>query len=165
MKKINKTLKFIGQLNLDKEIIIADPCYTMGVTWVVKIENLVSGTYKAYIYTDANGKIANLYMCKDNVNINKYIDSIDKLVSNTIMVDSGTCGIFNAYGYMPTHEDQKSDIYNEWYEKYLVSQSHKQYLISEDMFGIWVQSGYGDGQYSLYVNNMNNPTILELDFN
>ena len=141
--------EFIGQFELKDTVDVTDPCYEKD-TWCRKTLECKPGIYYGYAeFSDEESlgkRVARLSIYKDNINIP--LDEM-KIKYTDIGVDSGLCGFFN----------NKPDFNgNEWRNFLHVTGCMADYnsklykRVYSIMYGIFSESGYGDGSYTVYIN-------------
>lgn len=140
--------KYIGSFMLGNKVDITDPCYNKDV-WCRMTTECTPGEYYGYVEqrnTSWGNRNTVLTIYKDDV----HVDDIDMEYIGEIGVDSGMVGFFND---KPNFPDDK------WYEFLEFSKvfkkngeynySKKTYIVD---YGIFCESGYGDGCYNVYAN-------------
>lgn len=143
----------IGQIQLGNSVRVSDPCYDMNVWCAGTLENILKGVYNAYVKIQDNKdgwgrRITELSVCHS---CHRFRSSKKEMVGS-VGVDSGTCGIYDLEYYEEHHYDDSID--EEWYSKHVCESAFwkKPYQSSLlDGKGVMSCTGYGDGQYSVYV--------------
>ena len=109
-----KKIKKVGTINLDKKVILSDPCYPLGTWCTITLEGVTSGIYNCYVTEsdedDWGQRISNIMVVhKDYEEESKLLDK--KLEKGTVGVDSGQAGIYD-YNYYA-----KNNSNEDWYDR------------------------------------------------
>lgn len=148
------------EIYLSKEVYLTDPCYDI-TTWCQDLlKNVKEGKwlvdYEYNEYKDGTKQEVILSLAHEDYGMTIFNDFYDKIEDSCVLgVDSGTIGVFNKNYYEKYHF--KNDIDNNWYEKNICSNANS--LIRganiTDNEGVWVNTSYGDGEYSanLYIKD------------
>lgn len=165
------------KITLGSKVVVSDPCYEIP-TWCQEIINNVEpGEYECDVEISNEGewgeRISRLIITKNNSNHNW------ESYSKNIGVDSGQCGVFDFYtyrrnNYVPEMEIVERVNHKDWdystWEK-VNEEGEKWYgkiceytLCTEERHGGYDKgyvssSGYGDGQYELFVTKNDNGEI------
>lgn len=142
--------RYIGTFELNDKVDVTDPGYNKD-TWCRTTLECKPGIYSGYAEISDEGefgkRVARLSIYKDDVRVPlKEMDFID----GNIGVDAGLCGFFNN---KPDFDDfdewmnflQTSGCVDDWDAKPMKR------VYSVD-YGIFSESGYGDGCYIVYAN-------------
>lgn len=139
---------YVGEIRLDGKVDITDPCYDKG-TWCRMTTECEPGYYTGYAYISDEGewgkRIAELSIYKNDVKV----EPDDMEFIDTIGVDAGLAGFFR----------DKPD-YGEGWMDFLVEsgvfKNKEKYDYDKNTYaidyGIFSESGYGDGCYAVYAN-------------
>ena len=159
------------QIQLTEEVMVSDPCYTVGTWCQTKLGNVLPGKYNWSVgYTDEGSwgtRVANVMVLHESYDDD---DSIDWEDHSEVGVDSGQCGIFSMTSYRndeiaegittpPTDFDLPFDEEGDkWYEKMC------KFTLSKDQYGkydtgVVTSSGLGDGMYPVEVAYDNDKVI------
>ena len=186
-------LKYIGQIELDNEVIVSDPCYEADQDFNSAVNNVESGTYHCFIRECevSLGDASTVHFRKSVLfalhedykdelpyNERKLIDVYDSLIydckeTGSTAVDSGCAGIFDADYYRKNKKadkelQEKTGEYhpdNSWYERVTDCTLGKPYYGLAENKGILSMSGWGDGEYGFYTWKDGNDIIgFALDF-
>lgn len=156
-------MKKVGVIDLTKSkyVFVSDASYPKDCVLSQAIP-IVSGKYNTFVMEEEIqtwGKLvtnlAILHEDYDDVTFDEECEYYGE-----VYVDSGTMSICD-YEYYCKHHDPKNKKVvtknNKWYEKYVVNLC--QYAIC-DKKGIVSLSGFGDGQYGVYVYRNTNDEII-----
>ena len=143
---------YVGEIRLDGKVDITDPCYDRDV-WCRTTVECQPGYYKGYAYISDEGewgkRVAELSIFKDDINdIKEEIANMHCI--DTIGVDAGLAGFFRD---KPDYGDGWMDFLAEsgvFKTKDEYNYGRKTYAIP---YGIFSESGYGDGTYAVYTND------------
>lgn len=166
----------IGQINLSKDVVISDPCYQSGKWCAIELNNVKPGIYDCFIdmetFVEMDGQIDKVKLTeyghvKDLVII--HTDFFEMQVSsetkeeNKILVDSGTCGVFDKTYYDKYHLT-KDDRFDEWYYKFVsgIVKCGQINFNNIENLGIWSESGYGDGMYDVYTTKNKQQEVVTI---
>lgn len=160
-----KTKKFnLGEITLNNEVIVSDPCYGLLVWCNKEIKNVLSGKYNCFTRIQNEDfwgeRVKELTICHVDRKPFTALKHLEYICS--VGVDSGTCGIYDKEYYKSNHNDEHAD--EEWYEKNVCNGFYlnkEQGLMLENK-GIISCSGYGDGMYSVYVKRNENGFIYQI---
>jgi hypothetical protein len=133
----------IGTFTLGNEVDITDPCYDYD-TWCRMTTECKPGEYTAYIKVSNTGDWGNIveYIAIYKDNETDYAHNGQMHTIGSIGVDSGCAGFFNN---KPNYNDE------EWYS--LVDEMNpNENNVYVMPYGIFSDSGYGDGEYWVYAN-------------
>ena len=149
---------YIGEIRLDGEVDITDPCYEKGI-WCRMTEKCEPGIYTGYADIVDEGewgmRVARIEILKDDIHCEEeYYDPI-----GSIGVDAGLAGFFR----------DKPDYPNDEWIDFLVESgvfktrdehdySKAYYAID---YGLFSESGYGDGGYTVYANEERTAFMIE----
>lgn len=132
---------------------ITDPCYNRGVWCAVWELDVLPGTYSVYGYVDDMGEWGNRVVCitAQHEGVIGDLDphDIDEVISYNIGVDAGLCGFFCG------KPDYKGDgMWNDFLNSTCMpdgkwDSEHKIWASPE---GVFSESGFGDGIYTLYAH-------------
>jgi hypothetical protein len=153
----------MNTIELGKEVVISDPCYTIPTWCQVVLDNVKEGKYKVEVLKQKCGSWGE--RCSQLIVV--HVDHIGgklewKELSNDIGVDSGQCGIFSKETYRNDNYDlpdgdgefdytpDETEEGDKWYGKICTHTLGKQQYGMYDK-GVVSTSGYGDGSYTLYV--------------
>jgi hypothetical protein len=162
------------QIQLGSEVMVSDPCYTIGTWCQHKLTDVLPGEYHTTAFksdnTDGWGT-----RCAALVAVHKdYLEdtlSWRTVTSADIGVDSGQCGIFSYDTYRKdehfmnevsefnkTYSGWKDDGGEQWYGHMCDK------TLSEDQWGTYSHgvvssSGFGDGSYRLLVAKHNGKIV------
>jgi hypothetical protein len=162
-------------IKLNEEVMVSDPCYSVGTWCQHKLKNVLPGEYKSFVLDveDYGKRISVLQVIhKDYL----YQDLKWRKESDQIGVDSGQAGIFSIESYrndeieierpevvggFSISRDQPGD---KWYESmchFTLAKNHW----GEYSEGVVSSSGWGDGQYECKVAKVNKKIVgITLDF-
>lgn len=165
---LNKLFYDVGTIQLDKSVIVTDPCYTDG-TWCSKeLKNIQVGSFKCFFcYSDEGGQERKVsYLIAIHEDFLDYIDFKDKFqfdskkickipYYNVIGVDSGQAGIFNYDYYIEHQPDNRWELNidgeKSWYRRICDITCSDELGGIIDNNGVVSQSGDGDGPYSCFT--------------
>lgn len=134
--------KLLGQLNLGKSIIIADPSYDPDSKPALRIDNLAPGKYDVYI-DQKDCQEFGVRIAKVTIASAEYPYKEPKKLLNKIPVDSGTIGIYDK-DYRLGEQQKKPD----WYKSIDKYAMHNK--LPNDKAAV-CQTGLGDGVYPVFV--------------
>lgn len=134
----------LGTINLNKKVIVSDPCYSVS-TWCTHIfDNVKPGEYNVFVnYLEDNGdigwgdRVQSLLVAHNTVDVNELFNS-NNCVAN-VGVDSGQMSIYNFEEY--SKEDER-------YDKICNVTNYAGGIVAN---GAVSASGYGDGSYNVYI--------------
>ena len=158
-------------IELSNEVIVTDPCYTVGTWCTEKLTNVLSGKYHCYYNSeeteDWGYRVTAIKIVHQNYNDSNSAgyDFQWEEINQEIGVDSGQCGIFDFDYYdreKKTEEAIKADDSLKWdpfdpsylYGKCCratIGEYNSEKCKSIENKGVVASSGYGDGTYTLYV--------------
>lgn len=150
----------LGDINLNKNIMISDPCYPIGTWCQIQLNNIKPGIYEAFCIKSNEDewgiRSSSLIIKHKDIHMVEY----DELNIHTgdIGVDSGQAGIFDISIYPSDNHNKiyRENFYNECCDLTLSDNSCGALLNKK---GIVSSSGYGDGSYTLYYNENENNEI------
>jgi hypothetical protein len=140
----------VGFINVkdDDYVIVGDPCYDMDATFI-DVVNVKRGMYDCYIEKKDCGRwgnrVSRLAILKDSYGVDRLNHSA--VLSWNVGVDSGRMGIY-PYGFFE-YINEDNERKDNWYD-HNVCGDWKDYLLKNNEF-ILSTSGYGDGNYDVYV--------------
>lgn len=170
------------KINLGKEVIVSDPCYTIPTWCQAVIDNVKPGVYYSGVRKHDAGDWGN--RCAMVFAIHEdYYDKPHLLMGSwelhpaDIGVDSGQCGIFSRetyrddsykfdfepYDFGPQFpsSDEEGDLWYRHMCKHTLSEQHWGTYDN----GIVSSSGFGDGSYQLFVVKKHNKIVaFAIDF-
>ena len=167
MNEETKTIiKHIGSLTLGNKVVISDPCYDSDVWCMLKDLPVVPGTYEAHIEFDTESmRVLSLTVWHKDYLPDEATCADEEWLSETIGVDSGQAGIYDADYFHSYHDLSRSteqDL-NEWYMTAChCTTEHTNYADTMDDSCVISRSGWGDGVYSVNVNRNNNGDIIAI---
>lgn len=138
-------------IELGKEVYLSDPCYDIS-TWCQDwLRNVRSGkwlvNYEYNEYNDGAKQEIILSLAHEDYGMAIFEDYYDKKSDScTLCVDSGTFGVFDGKYYEEHHFENTID--DEWYENNIINSGFRRGLNITDGKGLWVNTSYGDGEYS-----------------
>lgn len=137
--------KFVGTMVLGNKVDITDPCYDKG-TWCRMTTKCKPGTYYGYADMVDEGewgeRVASIQIYLDDVQVDdSELESIGR-----IGVDAGLAGFFQ------DKPDFNDDEWNELCDKLASGDEPKDYWVFDGNKGIFSNSGYGDGGYTVFAN-------------
>lgn len=156
----------LGTIELGSEVVVSDPCYSLGTWCQGHLTDVKAGKYNAFMnkasFNDWGRRVTELWVCLEGTS-KKFPK---KLVGNIeIGVDSGAAGIFDAE-YYKEHHPIGGMIDDKWYDRQfnlrydydMDGNKVKPNSDTERRDGIALDgkccvsfSGYGDGGYELFV--------------
>lgn len=160
-------LKYIGDIRLNENVMLSDPCYCMNTWCQIPINpdttkndyKMKPGRYSCYVTEYEDGRVSGLYVFYHNKP--EYISCDNdnwKKLDGEVGVDSGLAGIYD-YDYFKKHHHDKEAV-KEWYHKFIDNISNLFYI---DNNMIVTESGYGDGAYNAYAQFLDEDTIVALN--
>ena len=142
--------KKCGEITLDPETRVSDPCYSDISTWCAATVKTLPGRYNCYYRSTNEGRVASLKIVHEDYDTP--ILAINDHLPATIGVDSGTCGIHDFEYFKKNAPDE--DWYNRIY--------HMDDAIILDNRSFITDSGWGDGSYDLFAAKNENCDIIAL---
>jgi hypothetical protein len=162
-------------IKLNEEVMVSDPCYSIGTWCQHKLKNVLPGEYKTFTLEiqEYGTRISVLQAIHKD-----YLDTDLKWrqESDQIGVDSGQAGIFSIESYRNDEVEIERPVLSQdfcltkdepgdtWYESmchFTLGQKHW----GEYSEGVVSSSGFGDGQYSCKVAKVNKKIVgITLDF-
>lgn len=156
----------LGTIELGNEVVVSDPCYSLGTWCQGHLTDVKAGKYNAFMnkasFDDWGRRVTELWVCLEGTS-KKFPK---KLVGNIdIGVDSGSAGIFDAR-YYEKHHPIGGEMDKKWYKRqfelcYIYdmdgnkvnpsSDTERRDGVVLDGKGCVSFSGYGDGSYTLFV--------------
>lgn len=148
----------IGTFNITSNALrISDPCYEPNSSGGVTINNVVNGSWLAYYKSNAD-TITHLIAIH---NLYRFEASVDHFYAfATIGVDSGQAGIFDNLFY-ETNQGGEYDELDTFYGKCCQATLNDAIGII-DSNGVVSCSGYGDGQYDVYIMTNDNHQVIAI---
>ena len=138
-------MKFLGRINLSKNIIIADPLYNSNDNnLTVKIDNLVPGIYNAFIKEIDTGTIGIREAALTIIHKDYPYEQPDELLKK-IPIDTATVGIYDRDFRMGVKQKN-----SEWYP-FISECAYRQKLPNDK--AVACQTGFGDGEYPIFVKH------------
>ena len=138
-------MKFLGQINLGKNIIIADPLYNPDAdNLTVKINNLVPGIYNAFIKEIDSGTMGIRQAALTIIHKDYPYEQPDELLKK-IPIDTATVGIYDKDFRMGVKQKN-----SEWYP--FISECASRQKLPNDK-AVACQTGFGDGEYPVFVKH------------
>ena len=140
-------------IQIKNKVIISDPCYNRNTWCMTDQDNMLEGNYN-YFVDDINdedwgNRIKSIEIIHENYERPKQWNYKNDLVG----VDSGQAGIFCDTIYPKEEDTGKYNDLNSFYGKCCdATLSKEQFGIIENS-GIVSSSGYGDGQYTCFIQN------------
>jgi hypothetical protein len=117
MRLFNKNDRFLGLIYIGKQAYVSDPCYDIGEENI--IDNMSEGLYRCFLTYDSTcrERVARIFIEKDLKDTSDY----EFIECDSVMVDSGQCGIFDYNYYKSKYWDETGLYYNKtvhenWYE-------------------------------------------------
>lgn len=148
-------VKFVDGFDLGNTAIASDPCYELGVWCQLEIQNVSAGRYDAFVRI-LQGHVAELIAVKQD---GRY-EYPTYPYGDPIGVDSGQAGIFDRdwwernagpHGYLDCYDD--------------ICQVTLGYLFGTyDDSCVVSSSGWGDGGYQVYVDDMDDIQAIGIIF-
>lgn len=142
--------RYVGTLELNDKVDVTDPCYDKDV-WCRATLECKPGTYYGYAEISDEGewgkRVARLSIYKDDIRV-----PLEEMacINENIGVDAGLAGFFRD---KPDFDD------DEWMEFLHKSGCANDWDISKPLkriysvnYGLFSESGYGDGCYGVYAN-------------
>jgi len=161
-------MKKLGIINLSGTVVVSDPCYDRDV-WCMKNDvSVKAGSYQVYVtYSDEKEfgtRVAALTVIHAD-----HLEMLNKkcltwnVISDSIGVDSGQCGIFDDSIYpLKKGSVSSSPFCNECCN---ITRMDAQCGILQSRKGVVSSSGFGDGAYKLLSLSHENETVaLLLDY-
>lgn len=152
----------IGEIQLSNHVTVSDPCYESGIECASRLNNVKPGTYHCFMEREyaSYGHVKHLIVCHS-----EHLDVMDEYIYASeqeieVAVDSGTCGIFDTEYYDEYHQDTESEKHMDWYRRFVLDDSHyaDSFNFTDDA-GVFTDSGYGDGEYQVYVYEVNDEIV------
>ena len=143
---------FVGQLNLDADVRISDPCYEPDCWCSCTVHGFRPGIYNAYVVEDPEeGRVAELVICLEEADTStkSRMDWIENDAS--VAVDSGQAGFFNEKFFSTVGKGDYDDPDSFYGECCGITLADEPYGVLGNELGVVSSSGYGDGVYPLYV--------------
>lgn len=147
------------KIELGNEVYLTDPCYDI-TTWCQQLlKNVKSGKwvvdYEYNEYEDGTKQEVILSIAHEDYGMTIFND-YDEVVDSVVLgVDSGTIGIFDKDYYEKHHFENKID--EDWYNKNICdfTKTLRRGTNITDNKGVWVNTSYGDGEYTaqLYMKD------------
>lgn len=139
----------IGEIRLDGYVDITDPCYDKSV-WCRMTEECKPGYYTGYAEISDEGewgkRVARISIYRDD----REVDLEDMEYIGNIGVDAGMAGFFR------DKPDYLDDSWHEFLHEAGMYKSNGEYDYSKNYYevdyGLFSNSGYGDGGYDVYAN-------------
>lgn len=140
----------LGTIELSSNVMVSDPCYTIGTWCQIQLNNVKPGQYEVFTVTSDEGewgiRSANLIL--------KHVDTV--LDENFLLiehegdvgVDSGQAGIFDMSIY-PKNAHSKIEYSTFLDECAIYTSTEERCGILSNKKGAVSSSGYGDGSYVL----------------
>ena len=146
----NKITEFVGTINISdiepNNILAADPCYSFDV-WCIHKFLIKPGVYDCYVTTISKGeekRVKEAFIVKHNLDPNNITFYL--VPNGNIGVDSGQCGF-----YLLNDTSNKGRLFTDIeYHKICNDTLDKDWSITDK--GFFTSSGYGDGNYQLFVD-------------
>ena len=156
--------KLICKRNFTENLQVTDPCYDKNV-WCRLDLKIKEGEYACYIWKQKqkdNSPVATQSYYYDVGMIGMYFNGIipnvrTRELKGYIGVDAGLAGFFN----------DKPDFTDEqWYNLCDFISAHRNDMFYKIKEGVFADSGYGDGEYPVYVyyNTQHEITGVEIQF-
>lgn len=158
IEKISKrdNVEYIGDIELDKECTVSDPCYNMETWCVCKLKDMLPGNYHCLIKKNNDGLVSSLYIYHE-----KYIRE-PKTMIDFVSVDSGQAGFYDSDYFIKTRG--KDDEEWKWYKEIcsLTYHSDSSELTggTKDKKCCVSSSGDGDGSYPLLIHRNSKGQIV-----
>jgi hypothetical protein len=155
----------MNQITLSENVMVSDPCYSLGTWCQTKLSNVLPGKYNVDVQKCDEGTGWGVRVSSITVVHEDYVDDGDWEQHSECGVDSGQCGIFCMTSYRndemsvgittPTLDQPFVLPYNDkggdmWYEKMCHFTLHKDQWGMYDT-GVVSSSGIGDGLYPMEV--------------
>lgn len=159
-------MKLINKINLGNFIVsedkihVSDPCYSYDIWCTETINNVLPGDYNAKMEKISDEGYWGERVSRLIINHKDYPDINPNIfVSDRIGVDSGQAGFFDD-NYYKENQGGEFDNYDSFYGKICrLTLSDNQGGIIDNK-GIVSSSGYGDGNYELYIGkNRDNKVV------
>ena len=161
------------KIKLGGEVMVSDPCYTVGTWCQKKLTNVLPGEYNTIAYsTDNTGGWGNRVAALIAVHKDYLEDDLKWRTDNSadIGVDSGQCGIFSMESYR--NDDIFKNEVSEFAKKYFSKEELGEHwyshmcdrTLSEQSWGTYENgvvssSGIGDGSYRLLLAKHNGKIV------
>lgn len=126
----NRTKEFVGTVTLGERVRVTDPCYNMDTWCAGSIDNVLPGTYRAYVqYSDEGewGERVSAIILKHTGYSSK---GATAHVDFVVGVDSGTCGIFDEQFFKDNHNNE--DFTSEAWKLTIIETPNPEYLPFKD---------------------------------
>lgn len=150
---------YVGKLRLDGKVDITDPCYDKD-DWCRTTVKCQPGTYTGYAYEvnkeDWGKRIARLSIFKDD----KKEDFENMEIIGAIGVDAGLAGFFRDKPDYVSQDEWLNFLVESGVWKTRDEYNHSRNVYDVD-FGIFSESGFGDGEYAVYSNKDNSAFTIE----
>lgn len=152
----------IGKLDLKDQIVVSDPCYCdFDNPWIKQLK-IVPGEYNCFVdYIEDETRVSSMLLINKNTNEK----NIDEEIAD-VGVDSGTMAIFTLDKYIELSKIKKTN--KEEFYKHSYDLSARTFVeINECMASVYENifisaSGYGDGDYIVYVKRNKEGNIIAL---
>lgn len=106
-----------NKIQLGEEVMVSDPCYSVGTWCQIKLDNVLPGSYTCSFTTEDGGtRVGRIRVVHESVSGNDVDDSLRLLQEGTVGVDSGMAGIYDMSYYKDHHKKTEDDLDEEWYE-------------------------------------------------
>lgn len=167
MDEENKTIiSHIGSLTLGDKVVVSDPCYESGTWCMVTDLPVVPGTYEAHIeFNTESMRVLSLTVWHEAYLPDEPTCADEEWLSDTIGVDSGQAGIYDAdyfHRYHDLSRIPKQEL-NAWYSlACCCTTGDTNYADTMNDSCVISRSGWGDGAYAVRVNRNNNGDIIAI---
>ena len=149
--------EYIGELRLDNKVDITDPCYDKDV-WCRMTTDCEPGIYHGYAEIEDQGewgmRVTSISIYKDD----KFVPMTEMESIGFIGVDAGLAGFFRD---KPDYSDAEWHDFihdNMCKENGEYDYNKNTYCID---YGVFSESGYGDGSYEVYANEERTAFTIE----
>jgi len=158
MKQITTSKIFLGTFEVkDTELLISDPCYQRGIWCSGKVENVLPGTWNAFVVSgETNGwgkRVWELIALKSD----NFIPTFKENSGIHVGVDSSMAGIYSDSFFFGG--DQDTEQGKTWYEqcyKALRNPSNGGVIPG----GCVSSTGFGDGGYECFIDRNGDKKVV-----
>lgn len=173
MSEETKKLKvhYLGQIQLGKEVVVSDPCYSVPTWCQAILKDVKPGTYNVEWYEAFEDRWDGHMLVVSHVSVPKSVFPETTMTDVTLGIDSGQVGIYDSLYYkddeiMERFEAEGIDYFDmiepkEWYG-YACTLYEAKLLLDT---GVTSPSGYGDGTAELLVSFNNDGDIVRIGVN
>lgn len=150
----------LGHINLSNNVMLSDPCYSIGTWCQIQLNNVKKGRYESFVIKSDEGdfgiRCSSLIVKHVDKKFDAFIDFTEH--DGEVGVDSGQAGIFDMSIYPANPQTRTSeDVFYEQCCNLTLSKKHCGILSNGK--GLVSSSGYGDGGYPVYYSLDENDQI------